>query len=327
MTGSSAVQCRRGYANTMKLLPVILAVLATPAFPMAQAPAPAPAPAARPSAEAKDPLEDCSAHKFETVVERVVDGEPRQSRVRLCGQQGQSDSDWIVTLEDAIAKLRANPDMAAETRNQVIAALEREIARLRNPAAGNAAASAPTLTPRAAPRPRDFRDDYASLPQIPPPAPAEPIAPPLATLSEPAPDVRSTPPASGPSDQASTQPTKPVVARPMIATAPVAAPSLEFACYVPGDIAAPAPCIDFQRDTLITVRAKSDVPVGTQLHFERNGTDRASIAIGPLKSGRAVRVPLPNAVCAGVGDGRLSIAVWNGSRPTRTEGPFALRCT
>ena len=301
------VQPRPGYCRAMKFLPVLLAVLATPAI--AQAPA----------AQAKDPLEDCSAHKFETVVERVVDGAPRQSRIRLCGKRGQSDSDWIVTLEDAVSKLRANPDMPADTRNQAIAALEREITRLRNPGAGTAQTAAPTLTPRATPRPRDFRDDYANLPALPPPVTAEPVAPPPAAPSEAAPDVRSTPPA--------VQPSKPTIARPIVASAPAAAPSLEYACYVPGDLAAPAPCIDFQRDTLITVRAKSDVPAGTELHFARNGTDRATVAIGPLKRGRAVRVPLPNAVCAGVGDGRLTIAVWSGSRPARTEGPFPLRCT
>ena len=105
------------------------------------------------------------------------------------------------------------------------------------------------------------------------------------------------------------------------------APSLAFDCYVAGDMAGPAPCIEFQRDTLITVRAKSDVPAGIELHFERNGSDRAKVAIGPLKTGRTKRLPLPSAVCQGVGDGRLAIGIWNGSRPARTEGPFPLRCS
>jgi len=63
------------------------------------------------------------------------------------------------------------------------------------------------------------------------------------------------------------------------------------------------------------------------LHFERNGRDRATVAIGPMKSGGMKRLPLPSAVCQGVGDGRLAIAVWNGPRPARTEGPFPLRCS
>jgi hypothetical protein len=306
MTNSSKVQSRRDYAGTMKSLTALLAIMATPAI------AQEPATTEKPIVATNDPLQDCSAHKFETVVERIVDGEPRQSRIRLCGQKGQSDSDWIVTLEDAIAKLRANPGLPAETRGQAIAALEREIARLRNPFAGTATAAAPTLTPRAAPRPRDLRDEYATLPAIPPPAQAEPVAPPPANLSEAAPIV---------------QPTSPVVARPVVSSVPTVAPGLEFVCYVPGDMAGPAPCLDFQRDTLITIRAKGEVPAGTQIHFERNGTDRANITIGPLKRGQSVRVPFPNAVCAGVGDGRLTIAVWSGSRPSRTEGPFPLRCT
>ena len=292
------VQHPSGYARAMKVLPLLLAALAAPAMGQESA--------------AKDPLQDCSAHKFETVVERIVDGEPQQSRVKLCGQSGQSDSDWIGTLEDAIAKLRANAEMPAETRNKIVAALHAEIARLMNPPTASTTAGPPSLTPRAAPRPRDFRDDYTKLPALPPPVTSAPIAPPPATQS------------GAPLDA---QPAMPVAVRPVIAATPAVAPSLEFICYVPGDMAGPAPCLDVQRDTLITVRAKSDVPAGTQLHFERNGTDRANIAIGPLKRGRSVRVPLPNAVCAGVGDGRLTIAVWNGARPARTEGPWALRCT
>jgi hypothetical protein len=289
------VQGRLGYFGTMKLLPSLLIALAAPAVGQETAPA--------------ESLQDCSAHKFETVVERIVDGEPQQSRVKLCGKTGQSDADWIGTLEDAIAKLRANDEMPAETRSKIIAALHAEIARLMNPSAASATTGAPPLTPRAAPRPRDFRDDYTKLPALPPPVTSVPVAPPPVVTG-----------------QAPTAGATPVAAAPASVTPAATAPSLDFICYVPGDMAGPAPCLDFQRDTLITIRAKSDVPAGTQLHFARNGDDRAKIEIGPLKRGRSVRVPFPIAVCAGVGDGRLTIAVWNGARPARTEGPFPLRC-
>ena len=295
--------------RAMKLAPnlAFALLIATPPAIAQQAPA---------EAKPASPLEDCSAHKFETIVERVVDGETRKSRVRLCGQKGQTDAEWIGTLEEAIAKLRANAEMPAETRNQAIAALEREIARLRDPATATAAApAAPTLAPRAAPKPRDLRDDYASLPSMPPPVVSRPGPPPPASSAT---TALATPSVSN---------ATPLVARPVTAAPAVLPPSLEFVCYVPGDMAGPAPCIDFQRDTVVTVRAKSEVVAGTELHFERNGVDRASVAIGPLKSGRSKRIPLPSGVCQGVGDGRLTIATWTGSRPARTEGPFPLRCT
>ena len=258
-------------------------------------------------AQGTEALEDCSAHKFETVVERLVDGEPRKSRVKLCGKKGQSEADWIATLEEAIAKLNANVEVPADARAQISGAISAEIARLRDPAA---VAKAPTLTPRAPPRQRDLRDDYASLPSLPPATTAKPVAPAPVTMS--------------PGAAASS--TAPVPARALPVTTSLIAPSLGFDCYVPGELSGPAPCIEFQRETLITVRARSDVPADVELHFERNGADRATVALGPLKSGRSKRLPLPAAVCRGVGDGRLTIAVWTGSRPARTEGPFTLRC-
>ena len=262
-----------------------------------------------PNPSSSDSLQDCSAHRFETFVERLVDGEPRKSRVRLCGKQGQSETEWIGTLEDAIAKLRADQEISAEARTQIIAAITGEIARLRDPSSASAAA-APVLTPRAAPRPRDIRDDYASLPPMPPPTAAKPIVAPTATS-------KNLP--AGASGQ-------PVVARSVAVETPLIASSLDFDCYVAGDLTGPAPCIEFQRDTLITVRARSEVPAGIELHFARNGSDRAQVAIGPMKAGRTKRIPLPAAVCRGVGDGRLTIAVSNGSRQSGTEGPFPLRC-
>ena len=287
----------------MRGFAIILAALALPAATAAAQESP--------TAPADESVQDCSAHKFETFVERVVDGAPRKSRVRLCGKQGQSDADWIATLEDAIAKVRENIEMPADARNQIISAVTAEIARLRDPAGAASASAAPALTPRAAPRPRDLRDDYASLPTIPPPAPAQPVAPPPVAVA----NVPATAPAAS------------VRAKPVGAASSLVAPSLAFDCYVVGDISGPAPCIEFQRDTMITVRAKSDVPAGIELHFERNGNDRAKVAIGPMKSGRTKRLPLPGAVCQGVGDGRLVIGIWNGARPARTEGPFPLRCS
>ena len=132
----------------MRGVAIILAALALPAVAAA---------AQEPALAAEDEaVQDCSARKFETFVERVVDGAPRKSRVKLCGKAGQTDADWIATLEDAIAKVRENIEMPPDARNQIVAAVSAEITRLRDPAAAASASAAPALTPRAAPRPRDL---------------------------------------------------------------------------------------------------------------------------------------------------------------------------
>ncbi len=63
-------------------------------------------------------------------VHDVVDGQPQQSKVKLCGKEGQSDADWIGTLKDAVAKLGANKEMPAAVRDQIVTALKTEISRL-----------------------------------------------------------------------------------------------------------------------------------------------------------------------------------------------------
>ena len=44
--------------------------------------------------------------------------------------QGQSDADWIATLEDAVAKVESNSTMPELTRNQIVTAIKAEVARL-----------------------------------------------------------------------------------------------------------------------------------------------------------------------------------------------------
>src|SRR6185295_3791925 len=65
--------------------------------------APAAAGSDAPTAKMEKLLQDCDAHKFETVVNTVVDGIPHQSKVKLCGTKGQTDAAWTVTLKDAVA--------------------------------------------------------------------------------------------------------------------------------------------------------------------------------------------------------------------------------
>ncbi|HEV8406811.1 MAG TPA: hypothetical protein VGQ34_02660, partial [Sphingomicrobium sp.] len=104
-------------------LGLAFAASAAPEKKQAPASGEAPAPAER-------LMQNCDAHKFETVVRTIVDGQPAQSKVKLCGKEGQSDAEWIGTLKDAVAKLSANQDMPADARSQIITALNSEIARL-----------------------------------------------------------------------------------------------------------------------------------------------------------------------------------------------------
>src|SRR4029079_2333780 len=86
----------------------------------------------RPSAPAPEQklIQNCDAHKFETVVDTMVDGQPRKSKVKLCGVEGQSDAEWIGTLKDAIRKVEANKEMPGAQREQIVAAIKAEIGRL-----------------------------------------------------------------------------------------------------------------------------------------------------------------------------------------------------
>src|SRR5436305_6641706 len=132
--------------------------------PLAAAPRKAaPKPAPKPPVEAKL-IQSCDAHKFEAVVDTVVDGQPSKSKVRLCGVEGQSDADWIGTLHDAIRKLVADKEMAPGKREQIVAAIKAEIARL-------------SIVGTPVPPKREAREqstpplsrDYAALPPLPTP--------------------------------------------------------------------------------------------------------------------------------------------------------------
>jgi hypothetical protein len=107
----------------------------------------------------------------------------------------------------------------------------------------------------------------------------------------------------------------------------VALPKFSFSCYTPGDLGGEGPCAEFGRETLVTVRAKGNVPAGVSLHFIRNGDDRGDVDLAPLSSARAIRVALPRDVCAGFGAGRLELQVVVSGSPAPAEGPWPLRCS
>jgi hypothetical protein len=266
-------------------------------------------------------IQSCDAHKFETVVDAMVDGQPHKSKVKLCGVEGQSDADWIGTLRDAIRKLEANKDMASATREQIVAAIQGEIARL-----SITGPSAPAKRESRAEAAPSLSRDYATLPPL--PAPPE-----IGALAE-------TPGAADPAVGAVRQdPTSvttvpsyaanvpPAAAAPVPAI-PLVAPRLTIDCESPGDLAGSGPCAGFERETVVTIRPGEDIPIGITLQFVRNGAAKGDIALDGLRKGRALRSNLPRDVCSGFGAGRLELRIVRAAdgRVLQSEGPYALRC-
>lgn len=270
---------------------------------------------APPASEGRQLVENCDAHKFETVVSDEVDGKPHQSKVKLCGKEGQSESEWIATLRDAVEKLNANTEMRASMRDQIASALKAEIARLElksakafaaNPAAGKSnaldgiAPLPPLPQPKSAqtsilPPPRTAppapKRDYAALPPI----PAKPVAPPRVL---------------------------PGGAASLAAVLP--RPRMSFICYNPGQ--AEGPCTGFNRDTLITIRAGEDLPADTSLRFVRDGDPQADVQLAQLKKGKSVRMKLPADVCYRVVGGKLELRIVRSGQEVGRDGPYNLNC-
>jgi hypothetical protein len=287
------------------LLAVSLMLIA-PLEAAARKPIPKPRPA--PAAEAKL-IQSCDAHKFEMIIDtKGDDGQPLKSKVKLCGVEGQSDAGWIGTLRDAVRKLEADKEMPAAKREQIVAAINAEIGRLSivgSPVPATRKAEEQTSLP--------LSRDYATLPPL-PQVPDTPVAAPPAAavavpLTEPVASTVTAPP--------------PVPA----ALAGVAAfPKLSFVCYTPGELGADGPCAEFERETLLTVRAGGTVPAGTVLRFVRNGAPRGDVDLAPLASAGSMRVALPRDVCAGFGAGRLQLQVLVNGSFAQSGGPYPLRC-
>ncbi len=246
-------------------------------------------PAAAPAPELKALADSCSAHKFETMV--VVDGSGRGKKVKICGQTGQSDADWLVTLRDSAAKVDADAAMAKPVKDQIVAALQAEIGRLESLARASAAASAPTIgiampsapvvVPEAAPQ-------YSSVPPLPAPKPRTAAG--LATS----------------------------------ASAPVDRPRLTIRCALPRETF--VDCTRLARETQVLIRADEDLASGISVRFLRGGDQRAELDLGPLKKGESLREKLPGRVCSGVLRGKVQVQVLSKGKVAETLGPFALYC-
>jgi hypothetical protein len=272
-----------------------------------------------PNKDVQQLLQNCDAHKFETTVEAVIDGQPSKKRVKLCGKDGQSDADWIGTLKDAIVKLKANPEMDAGVRQQIVNAINAEIARIEMTASANM----PKARQAQANPARSISSDYSALPPLPatPPPPPSVLGPTASTSTS----TKMTPVSSDEAPYVAPVASVPVAAATAsLPTGPV--PKLSFDCSSTSDIGGPAPCAGFSRDTLLTIKAQDNLPAGVSLRFLRNGEQRAEVRLAEMKRGKSLRIALPRAVCAGVGDGSLDLKIVQNGAVVKSDGPYALRC-
>ena len=284
-------------------------------FFLALAAAGAPAAAGEaPTPQMEKLLQDCDAHKFETVGSTTVDGKPHQSKVKLCGTKGQTDAAWIVTLKDAVAKVKANGKMPAELRDQIATALDAELLRLAHTdsmalvtnSAPVIAKPAPSSTIASiAPRPTPgagtgsghaLADDYGSLPPLPAPKAAASIA------------IGSAPPS-------------------------LPAPRITLQCGSTDDPGAIDRCETLETNSVLFVRADEPMPAGTTLRFVRRDDPRGDVQLAQLRTGQTARIPLPHRVCDGVVRSEVAIEVVR--KPAKAGGaeqvvdrlgPYGLRC-
>ena len=287
----------------------IAVLLAVPAAAMDQ---PQSAPAA-PSPKLENLLENCDAHKFETTVDSIVDGQPHRSKVKMCGTEGQSDSDWIGTLKDAIAKLDANKEMPPATRDQIVGEINAEIARLSGVGTENPNDSLPPGRP-VSKTAEPLSNDYTLLPPLPTTTPPPPRV--LPPAEEAALAAGASTAAAAPATGAAPPPaSKPAMAN----------PRLSFSCMNP-DYPGGGPCITLTRDTILTVKAPAAIDSALSLRFVRQGDARADVSLGAMRKGQSVRLSIPQAVCSGVVTGEVVMQVIGGGLVLDRQGPFLLRC-
>lgn len=255
--------------------------------------------APEPVPELKALIDNCNARKFETIV--VLDQASRRgSKVKICGEEGQTDADWLNTLRDSVRKTAADEAMAPALRDQIVAALNAEIARLEAAAIGVAVAG-----PAPGARLIGMSDEIV--------APAES-----------APQYSIVPPLPAPLPRAGTAAAKTAAASASAAAAPLIRPRLTIRCALPRESF--AGCVSMERETQLMIRADEDIAPRTSLRFLRGGDTKAELELGTLRKGEAMREKLPGRVCSGVLRGKVQIQVLNAGRVAETLGPYALYC-
>ncbi len=256
-------------------------------------------------------VQNCEAHKFETVIQLTGDdGKARSSKVKLCGNQGQSDADWIRTLKDAVTKASQSSDMPKAAKEQIVAAINAEIERL-NGAAPSSTETAIEDAPRSAEPEAPLSRDYALLPPLPVPTS---VAPPPILL----------PPSTGLGASAETAGSKRErkVATPALASIGTGTASgFSLRCALPTDPQRSETCDILEPSTLLVLRADAAATSATQLRFVRRGALHGEVTVPPLRHGQSATFRAPTDVCAGVVRSRVSIEAGGG-----TIGEYELRC-
>lgn len=258
--------------------------------------------APEPEPELKALADSCSARKFETIV--AIPGRERGSRVRICGQPGQSDSDWLNTLRSSVKQTEANAALEPAVKEQIIAALSAEISKVEGTVAASAAAasavSAATDVPASAITlsegtiaPAERAPEYSTLPPL--PAPKRMAARGMAAAA-----------GSAPAD-----------------VAPLIPPKLTLRCASPRESF--AECARLERESRLLIRAGEDLQ-GTSLRFLRGRDTRAELDLGSLKKGDTLHEKLPGRVCSGVMRGKVEVQVLKKNRVADTYGPYHLHC-
>lgn len=265
------------------------------------------APADGPPPNVEKFLQNCDAHKFETIVTTHKDGVVHNSNVRLCGAQGQSDEAWLHTLKDASAKTAASTEMPAEVKVQIVTALDAEIARLTAllppPQTARSVIPAPVIPALPAPPRRVATENvaggYSVLPPLPdrPPPPPTVIAP-IGAVRAPGPAVRAMPPPP-----------------------PI---GISISCTTARDFPSAEPCDTVDRETQLVVHADEAIATPVTLRFVRRGDPRGEVRLAPMPRGQAERVIVPAEVCAGVFRSKLEIQI--AGPGAQSFGPYELRC-
>ena len=273
---------------------VLLVAAATSAAPVKKNAPAAPRPAA---ATEKSAEPNCDAHKFETTIKLTgPDGQQKASKVKMCGTVGQSDADWVRTLQDAVKKTSLSPQMPQAAKEQIVAAVNAEIDRLTKPALALPESADISKLGKSAPPKAEapLSRDYGSLGALP-----------SATNVEP-----------------------PHVLGPGAAIAEV--PRLTLRCAFAGDEDRPIACDTIDRDTIMVFRADDAYPRGVAVRFVRKGDSRAELDLPALKMGQTANLRLPPAVCAGVVRSRVEIQALGANSPSGTSagtiGEYDLRC-
>ena len=247
----------------------------------------------------KSLVDSCPGHKFETT---IVTGLGRGSKVKICGEAGQTDAQWLVTLRDSIRKTDTDEDMAPRVKSQIITALKSEIAKLEttgsNPIGGTvkeAPAEFALNLPAGKIAPSERPPEYSTLPPLPSPKRSAPLKLANGTV------LSATP-----------------------APEPVARPNLVVRCAIPhGGFET---CSRLERESQLMVLAEEDIPAGTSLRFLRGDDNRAELDVSQLKKGDIMRERLPSRVCSGVMRGKVRVQVMNKGQVAETLGPWALYC-